>query len=123
MVTAAAWQRTIDGLDPDAFGKLVAEEVLGAAAPLLGPDGSADRDHLETLIGMGALSGFRRLIDTVQLEAMTGELEEDDPTLGALATTISVVQQAREALLRPEGTALAVELLDGLLESWQRATR
>lgn len=122
MTTAAAWQRTIDRLDPDAFGKLVADDVLKAAAPLLAPDGSADASSLPILIGMGALSGFQRLIDSVTLEALTGELEEDDPTMEALATTIGIVQQARDALLRPKGNALAVQLLEGLLDSWQRAT-
>lgn len=122
MTTAAAWQRTIDRLDPDAFGKLVADDVIKAAAPLLAPDGSAPAESLPILIGMGALSGFQRLIDSVTLEAMTGELEEDDPTMEALATTIGVVQQARDALLRPGGNALAVAFLDGLLESWHRAT-
>ena len=124
MTTTAAWQRTIDNLDPDAFGKLVADDVLATATPLLGPDGGADRDDLETLLGMAALAGFRRLLDTVRMEALMGGADEataDDPSGEALLATIDSVRLARDALLRPDGLAVAVELMDNVLAAWERA--
>lgn len=126
MTTTAAWQRTIDNLDADAFGKLVAAEVMETARPLLGPDGSADEEDLETLLGMAALAGFRRLLDTVRMEALMGGADEataDDPSGEALLATIDSVRLARDALLRPEGLAVAVELMENVLDAWERAQR
>lgn len=122
MTTASAWQRTIDKLDPDAFGMLVAEDVMVTGAALV--PSVADEDDLRVLLGMAALSAYRRLLDTATLEAaMAEEDDEDDgPSYRALETTIESVRLARQ-LLDEQGPEAAREHMTRILDSWERAHR
>lgn len=125
MTTAAAWQRTIDRLDPAAFGAACADEVMGTADQVLGEAGDdatyeLHHDDLQVLLGMAALAGFRRLVNAASLEAMTGDAEEDAPEFHALETTIESIGIA--AGLMDAGHAdRARTLLGEVLSSWQAA--
>ena len=125
MTTAAAWQRTIDRLDPEAFGVLVADEVTTTAHELLGEPGDdatyeLHHDDLQVLLAMAALGAFRKLIDAVRMESITGDPEEDDPSFHALETTIESIGLACGLMDEgdPDG---ARRLLDRIRGSWEAA--
>lgn len=126
MTYLLAFQRTLDRLDVEAFGRLTAQATLDEpeARDLLDGQGDVvrlERATLETMLMVSATSALQRFIGALQMEEATGDPDEDDPAGGALEATVAALRQALTLLEDPANHEHVAELLAGIVEAWDRA--